>query len=86
VLEILERVELFYNFYRVGNFGKSWCVSSADEPDIGRTMFQINKLSICQPYIKIILLLLLSLKEPYYFVGLLTTGKEIKEIKTKQEE
>ena len=45
VLEILERVELFYNFERVGNSGKSWCVSSADAQDIGRTMFQTNKLS-----------------------------------------
>ncbi|KAG5598995.1 hypothetical protein H5410_030365 [Solanum commersonii] len=43
VLEILERVELFYNFYRVGNSGKSWCVSSADAQDIGRTMFTYHR-------------------------------------------
>ncbi|KAG5620758.1 hypothetical protein H5410_005976, partial [Solanum commersonii] len=30
VLEILERVELSYNFYRVGNSGQSWFASSTD--------------------------------------------------------
>ncbi|KAH0638844.1 hypothetical protein KY285_035430 [Solanum tuberosum] len=39
VLEILERVELFYNFYRVGNSGKSWFVGSADGQGIGRTIW-----------------------------------------------